>query len=98
MNLSNPFKINKIRRYNYTPRYYKGKNVDNLYDFSSKFLKHRETHNKNDFGNEWQEARLKMRNKKNRTISIRLLVIISLLVFICLFILDFDISIFHPKK
>jgi|TARA_B110000977_G_C10839405_1_gene401355 hypothetical protein len=91
---SNLFKLNKNRRYNYTPRYYRGKEEGNLYEFDSRFSKYRNTFNSNDFGNQWQDARVQMRTKKNRSISLRLLLIILSLVFVCLYILDFDISIF----
>ena len=91
---SNLFKLNKNRRYNYTPRYFRGKEEGNLYEFDSRFSKYRNTFNSNDFGNQWQDARVQMRTKKNRSISLRLLLIILSLVFVCLYILDFDISIF----
>jgi ABC-type transporter Mla subunit MlaD len=35
-----------------------------------------------------------MRTRKNRLISLRLLIIILILIFACLYILDFDLSIF----
>ncbi|MGA1777058.1 MAG: hypothetical protein ACO39G_08275 [Flavobacteriaceae bacterium] len=91
---SNLFKLRKNKRYNYTPRYYKGKDEGNLYEFDSKFSKYRDTYNSNDFGQQWKEMRLQMRTKKNRSISLRLLLIILGLVFISLYILDFDLSIF----
>ena len=61
---SNLFKLNKNRRYNYTPRYYRGKEEGNLYEFDSRFSKYRNTFNFNDFGNQWQDARVQMRTKK----------------------------------
>ena len=91
---SNLFKLSKNRRYNYTPRHYKGKDEGNLYEFDSKFSKYRDTYNTNDFGQQWKEARLQMRSRKNRSISLRLLLIILALVFVCLYIIDFDLSIF----
>ena len=91
---SNLFKLNKNRRYNYTPRYYKGKAIDNPYDFDSNFTKYRETYNANDFGKQWQDARLRFRSRKNRSVSPLLLLIIALLVFAFLYIIDFDLSIF----
>ncbi len=93
----NVFKLRKNRRYNYTPRYYKGKEEGNIYDFDSKFAKYRDTFNSNDFGNQWQEARLQMRNRKNRSVSLRLLLIVLALVLLCLFILDFDLTIFFKE-
>jgi len=91
---SSLFKLRKNRRYNYTPRYYKGKEEGNLYEFDSKFSKYRDTYNSNDFGQQWKEARMQMRTRKNRSLSMRLLLIIFILVFIALYILDFDLSLF----
>jgi len=90
----NPLKIRKNRRYNYTPRYYKGKEGGNPYDFDSKFARYRDTHNANDFGQQWQDAREKMRHRGNRTVSPLLLLIIGVLTLIALYIIDFDLSLF----
>ena len=89
------FKVKKNRRYNYTPRYYRGKQDSNPYDFDSKFSKYRESYNQNDFGHKWQEARLKMRNRSNRGISFRLIIVILILILGFLFVIDFDLSIFQ---
>ena len=35
MSILNPFKKKKNRRFNYTPRYYSGKSIGNIYDFDS---------------------------------------------------------------
>ena len=91
---SNLFKLKKNKRYNYTPRYYKGKDNGNIYDFDSKFSKYRETYNKNDFGQQWKEVRIQMRNRKNKSFSLRLLLIILSLILVSFYILDFDLSIF----
>ena len=88
------FKLKKNRRYNYTPRFYNGKEGGNLYDFDSKFSKYRDTYNQNDFGHQWQDARLKMRTRSNRGISIRLVIIILILIWAFLYVIDFDLSIF----
>ena len=90
----NPFKTQKNRRYNYTPRYYKGKESGNPYDFDSKFARYRDTYNANDFGHQWSEAREKMRHRGNRSFSPLLLMIIGVLVLSALYILDFDLSLF----
>ena len=95
---SNLFKLRKNKRYNYTPRYYKGKDSGNIYEFDSKFSKYREIYNSNDFGNQWNEARIQMRTRKNRSISPRLLIIILALIFASLYILDFDLSIFSQTN
>lgn len=91
---ANLFKLNRNKRYNYTPRYYQGKTIENLYDFDSKFNKYRETYNENDFAKQWQDARLENRNRSNRSFNPTLLVAIAVLTLIFLFIIDFDLSIF----
>lgn len=98
MNILNPFKKKINRRFNYTPRYYSGKSLGNVYDFDSKFYKYRETFNQNDFRKNWDAERLKMRTRKNRNISFRLILIILVLIFASFYILDFDISIFYNKS
>jgi hypothetical protein len=95
---SNLFKLRKNRRYNYTPRYYQGKEEGNLYEFDSKFSKYRDTFNRNDFGQQWKEARLQMRTRKNRSVSLRLLFIICALLFLSFYILDFDLTLFMPSN
>ena len=51
-------------------------------------------YNRNDFGQQWKNKRMEMRVHSNRHFSIRLIIIISLLIFLVLYILDFDLSIF----
>ena len=92
---SSLFKLNKNRRYNYTPRYYEGKEFSNIYEFDSKFSKYRDTYNANDIGKKWEEARLESRTRSNRAFSPLLLIIIAVLCLIFLFIIDFDLSIFR---
>ena len=88
------FKLKKNRRYNYTPRYFSGKEGGNPYDFDSKFSKYRDTYNHNDFGQQWHEARLKMRTRNNLGISYGLVIIIFILVLAFLYVIDFDLSLF----
>lgn len=89
------YKTRKNSRYNYTPRYYKGKDTGNIYDFDSKFNKYRDTKNAIDFGSHWAEARNNSRTRGNREVNTRVLVIIAVLVLIFLWIIDFDLSIFR---
>ena len=87
-------KIRKNTRYNYTPRYYKGKDKGNIYDFESKFQKFRDTTNAIDFGSQWAEARESSRHRGNRSINKRVIYIAIILIFVFLWIIDFDLSIF----
>ena len=88
-------RIKPNNRYNYTPRYYKGKDEDtNPYEFGTKFDKFTDTYNKNDFGAHWKEARYNQRNRGNVELNRTVLVIMSILILIFLWIIDFDLSIF----
>lgn len=91
-------KIKKNTRYNYTPRYYKGKDTGNIYKFDSKFHKYKDTTNAIDFGSHWADARKSSRNRGNREINTRVLVIIAILLLIFLWIIDFDLSIFSNAR
>lgn len=87
-------KQRKNRRFNYTTRYYKGKQSANPYAFGSTFEQYRDTPNTNDFGAHWRDARDMSRNRRNRSVSPRLLLIIAVLLLLALYVLDFDLSIF----
>ena len=89
----NFFKLNKNRRFNYTPRFYKGKE-EIPSNFESKFTKYRDVYNSNDIGKLWSDQRSKMRNRKNRGINMTLILIILFLILVFLYIIDFDIYIF----
>jgi|SRR5690625_176416 len=89
------FKRRENRRYNYTPRYYKGKEGAQTFDFeTSTFHKYRDMPNAADFGAHWKVDRAESRNRKNREINGRILFIAFILIFIFLWIIDFDLSIF----
>ncbi|WP_174760408.1 MULTISPECIES: hypothetical protein [Antarcticibacterium] len=87
-------KLRKNTRYNYTPRYYKGKDTGNMYEFDSKFNKYKNATNSIDFGSQWADARASSRTRGNREINNRVVIIILILLLIVLWILDFDLSIF----
>ena len=95
MGIFNIFRTVKNKRYNYTPRYYSGKSIDNSFEFDLKLNKYKEVHNKNDFSGNWNRIRMEKRNRKNFSYSILLFLIIVILIFIFLYIIDFDISIFY---
>lgn len=91
------FKLNKNKRYNYTPRFYEGKEKGYTFEMGSRIRKDRETPNET-MGMQWNEIRKESRNRNNREVNTRLIVIIAVLLFITLYILDFDLSIFFDKK
>ncbi len=90
------FKIKREqnRRYNYTPRFYKGKEVENPYEIGPKINRYRDMPNAVDFGAHWKEDRKLYRTRKNRGVNRRFLIIFLILVLIFLWIIDFDLSIF----
>ncbi len=85
-------------RFNYTPRYYKGKDIGNPYDFDSKFQKYKDATNANDFRAQWSEARISSRNRGNRGINRTIVYIVIILLFLFLYIIDFDLSIFRKPR
>lgn len=96
LNLLKRTKQNK--RYNYTPRYYQGKEKGNPYDFGTKIEKSRETYNTVDFGNHWRDARNSSRTRANRGLNKTIIYIILILVFLFLWFIDFDLSIFSKPR
>jgi len=68
--------------------------VDNPYKFDSKFSKYKNSPIAGDIRSNWGEARKASRNKGNREINFRLLVIIAILCLIVLWFFDFDLSMF----
>ncbi|PTX61961.1 hypothetical protein C8N46_10358 [Kordia periserrulae] len=80
------FRKRKNRTFNYTPQFYKPEEDRSLPDRS--FAKYRRA---------WEDAGEASRTRKNYEVSVRLIIIFLVLVFIALYILDFDLSIFYSK-
>ena len=90
-------KLPRNKRFNYTPRYYKGKEDADELKYATKFDAYSETYNKNDFSGQWHESRINSRNRNNSGFNKTILILIGLFVLIFLFIIDFDLSIFFSK-
>lgn len=93
------FKLNFFRqrpnnRFNYTPRYFHGKDGGNPYDFDSSMRRHRETYNSNDRRQLWTEARQQSRSRRNSGSTLRIFVIAILLLLTMMWGLHLDWSIF----
>ncbi len=91
-------KLQKNKKFDYAPRYYKNESDGSPYKFEQKFDKFRTTVGstrglKKKLGN----AMADIRREGDRSHKIRFLVILSLLLFIFLYIIDFDLSIFYSK-
>ncbi len=91
-------KLPKNKRFNYTPRYYKGKEDVDTAGHASKFDAYADTYNKNDFSGQWHDSRISGRTRNNSGLNRTILVLIAIFVLIFLFIIDFDLSIFSLKS
>ena len=91
-------KLPKNKRFNYTPRYYNGKDETEASQYSTKFDAYADTYNKNDFSGQWYENRINQRNRGNSGFNRTILILIAVMVLIFLFIIDFDLSIFFSKS
>ncbi|ARV10522.1 riboflavin synthase subunit beta [Winogradskyella sp. PC-19] len=85
-------KTKKNKRYNYTPRYYKGEGSP--YELKHKFDDYRKTINpakgiKGKFNAAFEDYK-----DRDEKVNKRVFIIVGILVLIFLFIIDFDLSIF----
>lgn len=96
--LSKFTKLGRSKDFDYKPRYYKSDKEGNPFKIEYKFDQFRTTASsnrglKNKFNNILEDSR----KQGDRNTRIRLLVIISILVLIFLYIIDFDLSIFFSN-
>lgn len=92
------FKRRKNKKFNYTPRYYKGEG--NPYEIKHKFDAYRRTLDNNvglkgKFKNAWDDYK---NVPDDTSANKRTLIIVAILIFIFLLIIGFDLSIFFPNK
>ncbi|MDB4175529.1 hypothetical protein N9906_00545 [Flavobacteriaceae bacterium] len=87
-------KLKSNNRFNYTPRYYKGKQGVEDTKHTTKFDAYADTYNENDYAGQWQNARVHNRNRNNTAFNKTVLIVMAVLIFIFLYIIDFDLSIF----
>lgn len=85
-------------RFNYTPRYYNGKEDVVTSERGTRFDSYAETFNKNDYSGQWKEARLKQRNRSNFEFNRTVWIIIAVLVLLFLWLIEFDLSIFTQAR
>jgi hypothetical protein len=81
-------------RFNYTPRYYRGKPEAEASHSGTKIDHYVDTLNQNDYSGQWQAARNKYRNRENSSWNITVWALIALFTLMFLWIIDFDLSIF----
>jgi flagellar basal body L-ring protein FlgH len=87
-------KLKSNDRFNYTPRYFKGKEEVQKEKHQTKFDAYADAYNSNDFSGNWNEARTSQRNSNNTELNVTVIVIAVILIFLFLWIIDFDLSIF----
>ena len=90
------FNLNKNRRFNYTPRFFRGKE-DISINFESKISKSRDQYNSIDMGMNWSDERDKKRNTGNRGVNLTLILTVIFLILVFLYIIDFDLTIFYTN-
>ncbi|QLG44090.1 riboflavin synthase subunit beta [Costertonia aggregata] len=93
--LSKITKLRRNRKFEYSPRYFDDKGKGNPFKLEHKFDEYRTTVGSNrglktKFNNVLQDTK----RKGDRNLKIRMVVILSILILICLYLLDFDLSIF----
>ena len=86
------------KKFDYSPRYYKNDGEGSPYSIKHKFDEHRTTIGgnsglKSKFKTAWEELRQSKDRRANRTI----ILIAAILIFIFLYIIDFDLSIFYQS-
>ncbi|NNE78567.1 MAG: riboflavin synthase subunit beta [Pricia sp.] len=96
--LSKFTRLRRNKKFEYAPRYFDTKGEGSPFKMESKFDKYRSTIDaprglKGKFGNAMSD----MRRKGDRNLKIRMAVILTVLVLIFLYIIDFDLSIFFAK-
>ena len=90
------FNLKKNRRFNYTPRFFRGKE-DISINFESKISKSRDQYNSIDMGMHWSDQRDKKRNTGNRGVNLTLILTVIFLILVFLYIIDFDLTIFYTN-
>lgn len=85
------FKLRKNKKFNYEPRFYKGDS--NPFEIKHKFDDQRVTIQKTNLKGKFKNALNDVKNSDRQTSS-RIGIILLILVFVVLWFIDFDLSIF----
>ncbi len=93
------FKTRKNKKFSYSPRYWDDNGEGNPYQMEHKFDKFRTTVGKNSglknkFNNAWDD----LKQRSDRNVNMRILWIFLVLLFIFLYLIDFDLSIFFTRS
>jgi len=89
------FKTRKNKRFSYQPRYFKSNEEGNSpYEIKHKFDDYRKTVGSSGLKTKFTNAIDELKTQPDRDANRRILIIISILLLVFLFIIDFDLSIF----
>ena len=89
------FKLRKNKKFSYTPRYYKSNEEGNSpFEIKHKFDDQRKTIGNNGLKTKFTNVLDELREKPDREANRRILIIVAVLLLVCLFIIEFDLSIF----
>ncbi|MCK8522794.1 riboflavin synthase subunit beta [Aquimarina sp. D1M17] len=93
------FKTKKNKKFSYSPRYWDDKGEGNPYQMEHKFDKYRTTVGKNKgLKSTFNDAIDDLKNRSDRNVNRRIIWIVAVLVFIFLYLIDFDLSIFFTRS
>ncbi len=90
-------KLHKNKKFSYSPRYYEGQGKVNPFKIEQKLSKFRNVMSQGDLKSRFSGAMADSQRKGDRYLTIRLFIITAILLFIFLFIIDFDLSIFFKR-
>tara|TARA_B100000424_G_C22720064_1_gene391198 strand:- start:125 stop:418 length:294 start_codon:yes stop_codon:yes gene_type:complete len=88
------FKLNRNKKFNYRPRYFKEKKESINYNLDSRIKFGRENFSSNDRSSFWQQERINKRIKENHSFNKVFIIILFFLFFVFFYIIEFDFSIF----
>ncbi len=92
-------KLRKNKKFSYTPRHFDDKGEGNPFEIKHKFDDYRKTVGDNKgLKTKINNALDDLKNNQDNEANKRIIIIICILVLAFLFIIDFDLSIFFPKK
>lgn len=89
----------KNKRYNYTPRYYKKEGDGSPFEMKHKFDGFRKTvGSQGGIKAKFNSALEELESAPDKKVNNRIYIIIAVLIVLFLIFIDFDLSIFFPKK
>jgi hypothetical protein len=93
------FKLRKNKKFSYTPRHFDDKGEGNPFEIKHKFDDFRKTvGNNTGLKTKINNALDDLKSNPDEASKKRIVIIICILILVFLFLIDFDLSIFFPKK